>query len=102
MARMKVKVTYSDGRVVESSVSPKAEVDFERHFGTSINKAGADMHQQYYYYLAWAGLHHAGREPADFDTFLGLIEEVENVRDDEAGLPEDPTNPERSSGPSSN
>ncbi|MEV6879734.1 hypothetical protein [Amycolatopsis sp. NPDC051128] len=91
MARMKVNVTYSDGRVVQSSVSPKAEVEFERQFGTSINRAGADMHQQYYYYLAWAGLHFAGKEPADFDTFLGMIDEVENVQDPEAQLPEDPT-----------
>lgn len=87
MARVKLKVTYCDGRVVESIVSPKAEVDFERHFGTSVNKAGRDMHQQYYYYLAWAGLHYAGREPNDFDTFLGTIDEVENV---EEGTGEEP------------
>lgn len=91
MARMKVNVTYSDGRVVESSVSPKAEVEFERKFGTSINQAAREMHQQYYYYLAWAGLHYAGKEPADFEAFLGLIDEVENVKDPEAQLPEDPT-----------
>lgn len=99
---MKVKVTYSDGRTVESVVSPRAEVDFERRFGVSIRAAGADMHQEYYYYLAWAGLHFAGREPADFDAFLGLIDDVENVRDEVAELPEDPTDPERSSGQSLN
>lgn len=88
---MKIKVTYSDGRVVESKVSPRAEVDFERRFGVSILAAGRDMHQEYYYYLAWAGLHFAGKEPADFDAFLGLINDAENVKDEEAQLPEDPT-----------
>lgn len=100
MARMKVNVTYSDGRVVESTVSPKAEVEFERKFGTSINQAGREMHQEYYYFLAWAGLHYAGKEPSDFDAFLAVIDEVENVKetDPDAGRDEDPTNPERSSG----
>lgn len=103
MARMKVNVTYSDGRVVESTVSPRAEVEFERKFDTSINRAGANMHQQYYYFLAWAGLHFAGKEPADFDTFLGMIDDVENAKDDdESGSDEDPTVPERSPGQSSN
>ncbi|MFD6069443.1 hypothetical protein [Amycolatopsis lurida] len=92
MARVKLKVTYSDGRVVESIVSPKAEVDFERHFGTSVIKAGRDMHQQYYYYLAWAGLHHAGREAADFDTFLGQIDEVVDAEaQEESGEEPGPT-----------
>lgn len=100
MARLKLKVTYSDGRVAESNVSPKAEVDFERHFGTSINKAGSDMHQQYYYYLAWAGLHYAGRETNDFDTFLGTIDDVENVKDASAD-DVDPTSPARRPEPSS-
>lgn len=99
---MKVKITYSNGRVVESAVSPKAEVEFERKFGVSVRAAGADMHQEYYYYLAWAGLHFAGKEAADFDAFLGMIADVENVKDGEAGLPEDPTDPERSSGQLSN
>lgn len=90
---MKINVTYSDGRVVESKVSPKAEVEFERRFDVSINAAGRDMHQEYYYWLAWAGLHFAGKEPADFDAFLSTIDTAENVKDEEAQLPEDPTQP---------
>lgn len=90
---MKVRVTYVDGRVVDSTVSPRAEVDFERRFGIGVRAAGKDMHQEYYYYLAWAGLHFAGKEPADFDAFLGMIDDVENVKDEEAELPEDPTKP---------
>lgn len=77
----KLKVTYADGRKVEILASPRAQVETARHFkgqgGVDDNRIEAG------YRLAWASLHHAGKEPADFDAWLDLIEDV-----DEADLTE--------------
>jgi hypothetical protein len=77
MALLKMKVTYADEREVTVVVTPKAQVEVEDFFkGTE----GAQSHRiKSHYRLAWASLHHSGREPADFDTFLGLIADVEEI-----------------------
>lgn len=90
MAQMKLKVTYVDGRETEIVVSPKAQVETERHF-KSTDQASAQRIESHYF-MAWAALHYAGQEPADFDAFLGTIadvEESEQTVEDEAGS--DPT-----------
>lgn len=84
----KVRVKYADGREVVVIASPKAQVETERHF-----KGVADTNKiEASYYLSWAALHFAGREPAAFDAWLDLIEEAEEVDPDEADeQAEDPT-----------
>jgi hypothetical protein len=83
MAVIKMKVTYTDGREVEVLASPRAQVmTEERVSGTD------DRWILRHYYLAWASLHKAGKEPADFETFLDLIADAETV--DKADEP-DPT-----------
>jgi hypothetical protein len=48
---------------------------------------------EWLYYLAWSPLHRMREESADFDGFLGLVDEIEPVED--APLA-DPTQPEAS------
>lgn len=76
MALLKMKVTYADEREVTVVVTPKAQVEVEDFFkGTE----GAQAHRiKSHYRLAWASLHPV-REPADFDTFLGMIADVEEI-----------------------
>lgn len=75
----KLKVTYADGRELEVIASPRAQVMTERHYGgiTETRQVEAS------YYLAWASLNKAGKEAADFDQWLDLIEDVEEGEADE-------------------
>ena len=90
MARW-LRISYLDGRdAVEVRIGPKAEVAFERHFKISLTKAGQDISAEHLYYLAWTALHHSGKEPLDFDSFLDVLDDVDGV-DTEA--PVDPIEP---------
>jgi hypothetical protein len=75
----KLKVTYNDSRVVLVLATPRAQVETERHFRgqglAQVNQVEAGYH------LAWASLHYAGKEGADFEAWLNTISDVE-----EAGL----------------
>jgi hypothetical protein len=71
----KLKITYNDGREVQVIASPRAQVETERHFG-GFNEA---REIEASFYLAWASLRWAGKEPAEFDAWLDLIGDVEQV-----------------------
>lgn len=75
----KLKVVYNDGHEVQVIASPRAQVMTERHYGgiSDAQKVEAS------YYLAWASLHKAGKEPAEFDAWLDLIEDVEEAEAEE-------------------
>lgn len=79
----KLKVTYADGRDATVLASPKAQVMTERHF-KGINEA---TKLQASYYLAWSSLFGAGKESADFESWLDTITDVEQVEDEKV----DPT-----------
>jgi len=87
MAVIKMKVTYSDGRKVDVIASPRAQVMTEERLSGS-----PDRRILGHYYLAWASLHRAGKESADFEAFLDLIEEAETIDPDEDDEP-GPTQP---------
>jgi hypothetical protein len=74
----KLNVTYADGRKVTIIASPRAQVMTERNFG-GIDEA---RKVEASYYLAWASLNKAGQEPAEFDAWLDLVEEVEANAED--------------------
>lgn len=78
MAAVKMKVTYADGRAEVVLASPKAQVMTERHF-TGINET---QQVESSFFLAWASLHYAGREPAEFEVWLDKIQEVEVIGQD--------------------
>lgn len=82
MAAIRFTVTYLDDTKKEVRVSPKAQVMFERAYSTGMTKALKEPSAEHLYYLAWAGLHCAGMEARDFETFLGQIADVEAPDDD--------------------
>lgn len=85
MAAKKIKVTYLDGREVEVIASPRAQVMTEQYVGGFTSERAILAS----YYLGWASLSKAGRESADFETWLDLINDVEEAEAEEP----DPTPP---------
>jgi hypothetical protein len=91
---VKLKVTYLDGRQVEVNAGPAAEVAVERKFAIAFSEISRS---EEFYYLAHAALFKAGKEPADFDAWLDLIEDVDPIRPQtaeekfDAQSPMDPT-----------
>jgi len=98
MAAPKFKVMYQDGKIVEVRVTPRAQVEFERHFNLTMSSLSTNPSAQHGYWLAWRALHCAGMEGREFDAFLDVIEEIEAIEGDG----EDPTNPGPGPGDSSN
>jgi hypothetical protein len=84
MAVIKMKVTYNDGREVVVIASPRAQVMTEERLAGASDRWILGQ-----YYLAWASLNKAGKESADFETFLDQVADAETV---EAAEP-DPTEP---------
>lgn len=97
MPSKRIRVVYTDGRIKEVRIGPKAEVMFERHFKVSMTKASENISAESMYYLAWASLYCAGVEGLDFDSFLDVLEDVDNVGDEKAldptqlALPQEPS-----------
>lgn len=78
--RMTFKVTYLDGRVVQSVARPKDIVAFERQYNKSMADFADKTKQppmEWLYYLAWSPLHRLREERAAFDEFLDLVDEIE-------------------------
>lgn len=83
----KLKVTYADGRVVEVMATPRAQVMTEQHF-----KGLGDTNMlQAAYFLAWASLHRAGKEPTEYEPWLDMIADVEQVNQNGEAEEVDPT-----------
>ena len=70
----------------EVRITPKVQVMVEHHFDTSIVDLGRVEHV---YFMGWAALKAAGKDPGEFDAFLEQIEDVERVEAQEVG----PTSP---------
>ena len=86
MIDISVKVTKLDGEQATYAVSPKVQVEFERHFKIGIAKAfGDEIQMQYLYWLAWCASKHAGAGPKPFDSWLDEVAAVDV--DDEGGAP---------------
>lgn len=93
MAIIRLKVTYADGRVVEINASPRARVMAEQYVDGNYDSRSILAH----YYMAWAALNKAGKESADFETWLDQIADATEV---DAEQP-DPTPPAPSGADSS-
>lgn len=89
MAVVKMKVTYNDGREVEVIASPRAQVMTEEYLGGWSNERRIVGD----YYLAWASLNKAGKETADFETFLDQIADTETIQQAEDPDPTQPAQP---------
>lgn len=86
MASIYFEVTYTDDRKEVVRVGPKAQVLYERHFGTSFWSFGEERRVEQMYFMAWQALECAGKTPAPFDDFLEQVEDVTSKRD----TPDDP------------
>lgn len=77
-----MKVTHNDGSEVVVRVSPKAQVQFERHFGKSMFDYGMRPSQEENFYLTWLAVRDAGLDaPGEFEAWLDLIDDVDPVSD---------------------
>jgi hypothetical protein len=84
----RLRITYLDGRVVEVVATPRAQIMTEEHLG-GIKEANR-LHASYY--LGWASLHKAGKEATEFEKWLDLIDDVDEVEPTGEDLAaEDPT-----------
>lgn len=72
---VKLKVVYIDGREEVVVASPRAQVMTEKYLGGY----GETRQVEGGYYLAWASLNKAGKESADYETWLDQIADVEEV-----------------------
>jgi len=89
---VRLKVTYLDGRDETVVASPRAQVMTEQFVGGLTD----ERRVQAGYYLAWASLNKAGKEAADYETWLDRISDVEEVENEVV-----PTQPAQPDAPSS-
>lgn len=78
MAIFRLKITYADLREEYVIASPRARVMAEEYIGNSESRNIAG-----HYYLAWASLNKAGREPLDYETWLDRIIDVDEAEEPE-------------------
>lgn len=77
MIGLSIEVHWN-GEVLTLPVTPRAAVNFERHFSVSLSKAIADEGKfEFLYYLAWECVRLSGRVVKPFD---GWLEEVLNAK----------------------
>lgn len=71
----RLKVVYNDGRVVEVKTTPRAQIMTERHMKgiTAANKLQAS------FFLAWLSLKAAGEETAEYEPWLDLIDDIDEI-----------------------
>jgi hypothetical protein len=72
------------GEMVVVPVTPRAAVNFERHFKMSLTKAITEQQMmEHIYYLAWECIRLSGRVVKPFDGWLEEVEQVTFVMDSE-------------------
>lgn len=79
---MRISIEYEDGRTVEVRPTPYNIVAFEREFKMSLGQLEKEQRAEHVMWLAWHRLHQIGQEPADFETFLQKLGELDGVTSD--------------------
>ena len=77
MIELSIAVTMSDGRSDTYPVTPRVQVDFERHFKTSLISAMSDAAMEHVYWLGWAAMKQSGEVVKLFDEWLNMVDRVE-------------------------
>lgn len=88
---LRLRVTYTDGRVEEVLASPIAQVETEEKFNgiSTSNRLRAS------YFMAHRAMFHAGKDGNDYETFLKAIVSADEVDDEETLVADaDPTHEE--------
>jgi hypothetical protein len=88
MPAIRIKVTYIGGREETIKITPRAQTEAEEKFHGFMNDESAVRTS---YWLAWRSLHQAGKESADYETWLDKIEDAESVSEKEDANAVDPT-----------
>lgn len=88
MISMKLDIVMVTGETVPVVVSPKVQVEFERHYNCGIASAfgGDDMRMEHVYYLAWKAASHLRKTSKSFDDWLDDVEDIEMEEDDAVPL----------------
>lgn len=82
---MKIRAKYWDGTTLEALVGPRAEVEVERRFNISLADAfivkdgGPAPRLDYFYVMCWAALKYSGHDVPDYDAWLELLEDAEEI-----------------------
>ena len=83
MLGLSIEVHWN-GEVLTLPITPRAAVNFERHFGLALSKAmSEDTKFEHVYYLAWDCVRLSGRVVKPFDGWLEEVLQVTFVADEE-------------------
>lgn len=89
MMGLKLAVVTTAGELGEFAVTPKVQVEFERHFKIGVGKAfQQEQRVEHMYWLAWKAVHAAGLNPKPFDSWLDEVVDVQMVEDKTGPLDE--------------
>lgn len=90
MAVMKIKVTLEGREPVIVPVTPKAIVDAEEHFGTTMVQMFGDLSMKRLTWLAWKSMLTSGQDVKTYEPFLKDLVEVPEIvsQEDDAPLSE--------------
>jgi len=90
MAAPIFKITYSDERVEEVKLRPRAQIDFEEETGDALVTLDSDeMRVSKLYLLAWF----AAGKPGEFEDWIDSLDAVELAGDEDADAEDDSTRP---------
>lgn len=82
MIGLKLAVVTTAGELGQFTVTPKVQVEFERHFKIGVGKAfQQEQRVEHMYWLAWKAVHAAGLNPKPFDSWLDEVVDVQMVED---------------------
>jgi len=83
MIGLSIEVDWN-GESLTLPISPRAAVNFERHFGMALSRAiSEDGKFEHLYYLAWECVRLSGRVVKPFDGWLEEVKSAKFVVDDE-------------------
>ena len=86
MQLMKLEVVTTGGRF-PVNITPKVQVEFERHYGLGIAKAFSEEQKiEHIYFLAWKAMQYAGLTASQFDAWLDDVVDVEISGGEESPL----------------
>jgi hypothetical protein len=75
MSRLRVTVETESGSKT-FPVTPKVEVEFERHWSVGLGKVFAEMRREHLHHLAWLAVKASGETVKPFDSWLETINDT--------------------------
>lgn len=87
MLGLRLRVITGEGELGEFAVTPKVQVEFERHFKIGVGKAfQQEQKVEHMYWLAWKSVHAAGVQVKPFDSWLDDVVDVQMAEDSASPL----------------